>query len=124
MDGFEEKKINWQDYETSFRRWLVSQIDSDLMSIQEARDRFNLSCTEYKKILRKWQERYSEELHLSLSFMSSKEKSDNKALEQRIKELENQLEKAQMKNIALNTLIDVAETEFKLPIRKKPGSKQ
>ena len=74
--------------------------------------------------MKKWQERYSDELHVSLSFMSSKEKADNKALEKRIKELEKQLEHAQMKNIALNTLIDVAETEFKIPIRKKPGSKQ
>jgi cell division septum initiation protein DivIVA len=56
--------------------------------------------------------------------MSPKERSDNKALEKRIKDLEQQLEKAQMKNIALNTLIDVAETELKIPIRKKPGSKQ
>ena len=29
-----------------------------------------------------------------------------------------------MKNVALNTLIDVAENQFKIPIRKKPGAKQ
>ena len=63
-------------------------------------------------------------MHVSLRFMSSKERADNKELEKRIKELERQLEKARMKNIALNTLIDVAETELKIPIRKKPGAKQ
>lgn len=124
MEGFNDYETNYKKFEISFRRWLVSQIDGNHMSIQEIRDRFNLSRKNYTEILKRWQERYSEELHLSLSFMSPKERSDNKALEKRIKDLEQQLEKAQMKNIALNTLIDVAETELKIPIRKKPGSKQ
>lgn len=124
MDGFKAKHLQPKEYETSFRRWLISQIDNNTLSIEEARDRFQLSPTEYKKIIRRWQERYSDELHLSLSLMSSQERADNQKLEQRIKELEKQLELAQMKNVALNTLIDVAETELKLPIRKKSGSKQ
>jgi len=33
MEGFQEKKINYNDYEVSFRRWLVSEIDSERMSI-------------------------------------------------------------------------------------------
>ncbi len=124
MDGFQEQSINHNDYEISFRRWLVNQIDSEQISLQNARDRFNLSSSEYKKIIHKWQERYSDELHLSLSFMSSEERADNKKLEQRIKELEKQLEYAKMKDVAMNTLIDVAEKELKISIRKKSGSKQ
>lgn len=124
MDGFKEKSINFNDYEVSFRRWLISQIDGEKISIQNARDRFKLSSTEYKKIIRKWQGRYSDELHLSLSLMNSKERADIKALEARIDELEKQLEYAQMKNLAINTLVDVAETELKVSIRKKSGSKQ
>jgi len=124
MDGFAIKKINFNDYEISFRRWLVSQIDSQSMSMEEARERFNLSGREYRRIIGKWQESYSEDYQLSLSLMSSKEKADHKELEKRINELENQLEKARMRNVALNTLIDVAETQFKIPIRKKPGAKQ
>lgn len=124
MDGFKEKSINFNDYEVSFRRWLISQIDGDKISIQNARDRFKLSSTEYKKIIKKWQGRYSDELHLSLSLMNSKERADIKALEARIDELEKQLEYAQMKNLAINTLVDVAETELKVSIRKKSGSKQ
>jgi transposase len=41
---------------------------------------------------------------------------------------ENELQKAlrasQLKVLALETLIDVAEQEFKIKIRKKPGAKQ
>jgi BMFP domain-containing protein YqiC len=56
--------------------------------------------------------------------MSAKERTEVKALEKRIGELEKQLERAQMKNVALNTMIDIAETDYKLAIRKKSGSKQ
>lgn len=40
------------------------------------------------------------------------------------KALQKALEEAQLKIKALNTLIDVAEDQFKIPIRKKPGAKQ
>lgn len=124
MEGFNEQSQDYSRFDVSFKRWVVSQLDGGHMSPLEIRERFQLSRKHYRAILRNWQERYSDDLHVSLSFMSSKEKADNKALEKRIKELEKQLERAQMKNVALNTLIDVAETEFKIPIRKKPGSKQ
>ncbi len=124
MEGFQENGINYNDYEISFRRWLVSQIDADNISIQEARDRFHLSRTEYRKIIKRWQGRHSDELHLSLQAMSSKDRADNAKLEQRIKELEKQLELAQMKNVAINTMIDIAEKDYKLVIRKKFGPKQ
>lgn len=38
--------------------------------------------------------------------------------------LEKALQEAQLKIQALNTLIDVAEEQFKIAIRKKPGAKQ
>jgi predicted RNase H-like nuclease (RuvC/YqgF family) len=94
------------------------------MTCQEARERFSLPVWDYKKIIRRWQERYSDEIHLSLRAMSAKERTEVKALEKRIGELEKQLERAQMKNVALNTMIDIAETDYKLAIRKKSGSKQ
>ena len=124
MKGFQEKKINYNDYEISFRRWLVSEIDGEKMSMQEARDRFNLPRYDYKMLIRRWQERYSDEIHLSLQAMSAKERTNYKAQEKRIKELEKQLELAQMKNVALNTMIDIAENDYKLKIRKKSGPKQ
>lgn len=124
MSGFKRESINYKSYEISFRRWLISEIDSERMSMTEARDRFKLSPIEYKKIIRRWQERYSDELHVSLQTMSSKERSDNTKLDQRIKELEKKLELAQLKNVALDTMIDIAEKDYKLSIRKKSGPKQ
>ncbi len=81
MDGFQEKKINYNDYEVSFRRWLVIKIDSGNLSHQEARECFSLPSWVYKKIIRRWQERYSDAIHLSLRAMSAKEWTDVKAME-------------------------------------------
>jgi len=57
----------------------------------------------------------------------AKEKAQSpqeKALETRVKELEKQLEYEKLRVIALNRLIDIAENDMKIPIRKKSGAKQ
>lgn len=123
MEGFQQKKVDYSNYEPSFRRWLVSEIDSGRMSWREAREKFNLPHR-FDSIFKQWQIKYSDEIHLSLQMMSAKERTDHKALEKRIKELEKQLERAKMKNVALNTMIDIAENDYKLEIRKKSGPKQ
>lgn len=44
-------------------------------------------------------------------------------LKKRIAELEKQLKDAEMKAIAFSTMVDIAEKEFKIPIRKKLNTK-
>jgi transposase len=44
-------------------------------------------------------------------------------LKRRILELEKQLKEAEMKAIAFSTMVDIAEKEFKIPIRKKLNTK-
>lgn len=48
---------------------------------------------------------------------------ENIQLKKRIKELESKLKDAEMKAIAYSTMIDIAEDEFKLKIRKKFNTK-
>ena len=124
MEGFHQEKEDFSKYDISFRRWLVSEIDSGKITIQEARQKFKLPKHFSKVYKRDWQPKYSDQIHLSLAAMSSKDRTENKKLEQRIKELEKQLELAQMKNVAINTMIDIAEKDYKLEIRKKSGPKQ
>jgi len=45
-------------------------------------------------------------------------------LEQKNRELEAALELAKLKNAALEMMIDIAESELKIDIRKKSGTKQ
>ena len=123
MDGFIQGRVDLSKYETSFRRWLVCEIESGRMSWQEARGKFNLPHR-FDRVYKYWQEKYADEIVLTLPLMSAKERTDIQALEQRVKELEKQLEYAQMKVVAMNTVIDIAEKSYKLEIRKKYGPKQ
>jgi hypothetical protein len=44
-------------------------------------------------------------------------------LQKRIAELEKQVQIAEMKAIAFSTMVDIAEREFNIPIRKKYNTK-
>lgn len=123
MEGFIQENVDFSKYETSFRRWLVCEVESGQMSWQEARSRFNLSYR-FKQIYSVWQKRYSDQIILTLPLMSAEDRTNNQELEKRVRELEKQLELAQMKVVALNTVIDIAEKSYKLEIRKKSGPKQ
>ncbi|WP_291906200.1 hypothetical protein [Chitinophaga sp. CB10] len=48
---------------------------------------------------------------------------EKKQLEKRITELEKQLKEAEMKAIAFSTMVDIAEKELKISIRKKYNTK-
>lgn len=56
--------------------------------------------------------------------MTEEEKTNLKAVQKRVKELEKSLEQANVLIYGLNSMIDYAEKEFELPIRKKRGTKQ
>ena len=48
---------------------------------------------------------------------------ENLQLKKRIADLEKQLKDAELKAIAFSTMVDIAEKEFKIPIRKKLNTK-
>jgi transposase len=53
----------------------------------------------------------------------SAEEIENIQLQKRVAELEKQLKDAELKAIAFSTMVDIAEREFKIPIRKKLNTK-
>lgn len=53
-----------------------------------------------------------------------KKTPEERALEAKIKELEKALDYEKLRSLALDTMIDVAERNLKISIRKKPGTKQ
>jgi transposase len=65
-----------------------------------------------------------EEGLITLTPMTEKQKKDLYALQQRNKELERAVKESNLMIHALNTLIDVAEKDLKIPIRKKRGTKR
>jgi transposase len=67
--------------------------------------------------------RVIQEMAKTKKVSSSPEDLEKSALLKRIKELEKQVEEAEMKALAFSTLVDVAEEVFNIPIRKKPNTK-
>jgi transposase-like protein len=106
------------------KRWIVGEIQSGRMTIGSACEHFELRSKNPYALLRSWIKQYGSEIYLTLPVMTDKEKQDYDALRERLKALEKDLEHAQMKNIALETMIDIAEEKLKIDIRKKSGPKQ
>lgn len=111
-------------YELPFRRWLVREIESGQLSMAEAVTRFNFNPANGQSLISSWRKRYTPLVGLHLPDMTEKERQQLIALQARVKLLEKQLEDAQMKAIAMDTLVDVAEENLKISIRKKAGTKQ
>jgi transposase len=106
-------------YEVSFRRWLAREVHYGRFSVQDASSELGIPLSTIRSICRQ----YAPEV-VTLPAMSEAEKKKLAELEKQVKLLQKQLEYAEIKNIALETLIDVAEKDLKIPIRKKPGAKQ
>lgn len=104
----------------SFCRWLVSELENGLMTVGQAMDRFEVSMRQVNL----WRERYKGSIVLSLPMMTPEERALMESLEKRLREAEKLLEHARMKNIALETMVDLAEETLKIDIRKKSGPKQ
>lgn len=60
---------------------------------------------------------------IPLIAMSQKSKRTKEELERRVKALENQLLDSQLKEEAYRRMIEIAEKELKISIRKKPSTK-
>jgi translation initiation factor 2B subunit (eIF-2B alpha/beta/delta family) len=94
------------------------------MTIGQATERLLGVSKNPHSLLRLWQKKYASDIALTLPIMTEKEKQKVEALRLQLKAAEKQLEDAQMKNIALETMIDIAEEQLKISIRKKSGPKQ
>ena len=63
------------------------------------------------------------QLHRAMRVEKHKSSSEQE-LELKIKQLEEELKREQFKTLALNTMINIAERELKVDIRKKAGAKR
>jgi transposase len=65
----------------------------------------------------------SKKKEVDKSVFNNGESFENLLLKKRIVELEKQLKDAELKAIAFSTMVDIAEKEFNIPIRKKLNTK-
>lgn len=107
-------------YEESFKRRVVAEVLSGQISKEEARRRYKIAghCTVLKWI------RKFEAQTLQLPSMKSDSNTSKQDLLKRIKELEMQVADEKLRSEALSLMIDIAEKQLDIKIRKKPGTKQ
>jgi hypothetical protein len=109
------------------KRSIVRAIQEGRMTIFEARAAYKVNSTATITTWIKELKRENAELVASNTAFMANQKPDQqsdadtkKALAEALKKLE----EAELKVQALNTLIDVAEEQFKIAIRKKAGARQ
>ncbi|MBL7779556.1 MAG: hypothetical protein JNK66_14855 [Chitinophagales bacterium] len=113
-----------KSFSKSEKRWIAREIHSGRMTMGQAKEYYATRSKNPESLIRNWLREYKPEIDFTLPVMTEKEKQKLEAAHKRLKELEKQLEDAQMKNIALETMIDIAEEQLKISIRKKSGPKQ
>lgn len=111
-------------FEIAFRRWLVRELDAGRITVGDAIERFSFNPGSGPDLIRSWRKKYASDIAVTLPAMTEKERQKLEALQTKVKQMEKHLEDAQMKNIALETMIDIAEEQLKIVIRKKSGPRQ
>lgn len=119
-------------FSESFKQSVVDQVNSGLISKEEARRRYGIKS---KSGVLRWQRNFEKygrcSLNLPVDTLLLKPKktsvppvsSSETALLVRIKQLERQLEDEQIRSEAYSRMIDIAERDLNIPIRKKSNTK-
>ena len=109
----------------AFKLHVVGEVESGRKSQTEVKRRYGILG--HSTIL-KWIRKYGKLPTHGSRRKGSKRMEEKEIellrLENEIKELKRELENARFKNVVLETLVDVAERELGIPIRKKYGAKR
>lgn len=124
------KKRTQKDYSMSFKLQLVGEVERGELSVSEASHRYGIQGSHTVK---RWLIKYGNFDWINKSNQKMAKTPEHKILEleQKIKllekqkkQLEYQANQADKKVIIFDMMIDIAEKEFKIPIRKKSLLKQ
>jgi len=109
-------------YPEAMKRRVVSQVELGEISQTEANRRYGILG--HSTVL-KWCRKYGKQQSGRGAGTGMGEKDiELLCLQNENKALRQELDDARFKNVVLETLVDVAERELKIPIRKKFGAKQ
>lgn len=124
MKGRKNQTGSRSKYGQAFRDQVALDYERGDLSYRQIIEKYGLPSVELPKW---WVRCYRKKSDLEVTVpipMTEKEKQGEKALKRRISELEKQLADAELRAFAYDTLIDVAEEQLGVEIRKKSGTKQ
>jgi transposase len=110
-------------YDVTYKRYIVKQYKDGDRSMAQVAVQNGLTKDQVKE----WVKQFSSEIAATKQIvlpMTEQEKQDFELLRKRTEALEKKLQYEQMKNFALETMIDLAKEELGVDIRKNSGAKQ
>jgi transposase len=117
-----QQHIKRKSYSNLQKRTIVSAIEQGRMSIKEAQVAYKVKNP---KSIREWLHQYkSEKVEICIEKQMPMSKKKKIPVASQTSALQKALQEAELKIKALNTLIDVAEEQLKIDIRKKSGARQ
>lgn len=117
-----QQHIKRKSYSNLQKRTIVSAVEQGRMSIKEAQVAYKIKSL---KTIREWLHHYkSEKVEICIETPPPMGKDKKIVDTASTATLQKALQEAELKIKALNTLIDVAEEQLKIDIRKKFGARQ
>ena len=127
--GSNYKKRTQRDYSLSLKLQIVQEVERGKLTTTQATKKYGIQC---RKTVVNWLEKYG-----NFDYQYTIQQGMSKTPEQRILELEQQVrllekqknraeylaERADKKALLFDVMIDYAEKEFNIPIRKKQDPK-
>jgi transposase-like protein len=110
-----------KSYSESLKREVVHAVQLGILSKEEARKKYDIRS--HSAIL-KWIRTFEEQASMSKREVMDYKKTSKEALIKLIKELERQLEDEKIRAEGYSKMIDIAEEQLKISIRKKYITKQ
>ena len=121
-------ETNVNKFTDDFKLMVVQDYLSTDISQEELKKKYNFGGNQN---IYRWMRKFGlskpseDQIELHLAMAKEKQKSSlEQELELKIKKLEEDLKREQFRTKALSTMIDIAERELKVDIRKKSGAKR
>lgn len=124
MTGKEKAKYKaapLKSYGYAFKLKIVHEVECGIISKDGAKYKYGIAGN---STVLNWCRQYGKLKHEKKFTIMKKMHRKEPSAEQRIEDLEKALEKAQLKIVGLESMIQIAEKELGIEIKKKSGTKQ
>lgn len=116
----QKQRRSQRDYSLAFKLKVIQEVEKGELTYKQAQKTYGVQG---RSTVLVWLRKYGT-LDWSLPKQHILKPTKDKTPEQRIKELEAALESEKLKNKLFSTMIDIAEKQYGLSIRKKSSPKQ
>ena len=120
--GRKGQKGKQSKHDIAFKRRVAQQYLNGDQSTTQLAQIFNIP----HQTVSLWARQFSNELatEITIDVMNEQEQKDLSMLQKQVEALKKKLEYEQMRNFALETMVDLAKTELGIDLRKNSGAKQ